>query len=58
MVKTIQHMKRVNLSYPKRPEKTNAECCDSSRNLGAGAFDMVIFAWKEDYKSMKLRMDK
>jgi hypothetical protein len=58
MVKTIQQMKRVNLGYPERPKKTEAECCNSGRNPGADAFDMAVFAWKEDYKLMKSRMDK
>ena len=48
----------ANLSYPERPKKTNAECCNCSGNPDAEAFDMTIFAWKEDYKSMKLIMDK
>ena len=51
MVKTIQQMKRVNLGNPKRPKKADTECCDSSRDPDADAFDMAIFAWKEDYKS-------
>ena len=58
MAKTIQQMKRVNLGYPKRPKKTDAECCDNSGNPDADMFDITVFAWKEDYKSMKLRMDK
>ena len=58
MVKTIQQMKRVNLGHPKRPKKTDAECCDSSGDPDADTFDMAIFVWKEDYKSMKSRMDK
>ena len=41
MVKTIQQMKRVNLGYPERPKKTDTECCNSSRDPDADAFDMV-----------------
>jgi hypothetical protein len=58
MVKTIQQMKRVSLSYPERPKKTDKDCCDSNGDPNPDAFDMAVFAWKEDYKSMKLRMDK
>jgi hypothetical protein len=58
MVKTIQQMKRVKLGYPERPKKTDAGCCNSSGDPDADVFDMAIFALKEDYKSMKSRMDK
>jgi hypothetical protein len=58
MVKTIQKIKKVSLSYPERPKKTDPDCCDSNRNPDSNAFDMAVFAWKEDYKSMKSRMDK
>jgi len=58
MVKTIQKMKKVSLSYPERPKKTDPDCCDSNGNPDSDAFDMAVFAWKEDYKSMKSRMDK
>ena len=51
-------MKRVNLGYPERPKKTDAECCNSSGNPDVDAFHMAVFAWKEDYKSMKSRMVK
>ena len=56
MVKTIQKMKKVILSYPERPKKTDKVCCDSNEDPDPDAFDMAVFAWKEDYKSMKLRM--
>ena len=58
MVKTIQKMKRVSLSYPEKPKKTDADCLDISGDPDPDAFDMAVFAWKEDYKSMKSRMDK
>jgi hypothetical protein len=58
MVKTIQQMKRVNLGYLERPKKTDAECCNSSGDPDTDAFDMAVFAWIEDYKSMKSRMNK
>ena len=50
-------MKRVTLGYPERPKKTDKECCESSGDPDADAFNMAVFAWKEDYKSMKSRMD-
>jgi hypothetical protein len=58
MVKTIQKMKKVSLSYPEKPKKTDADCLDSSGDPDPDAFDMALFAWKEDYESMKSRMDK
>jgi hypothetical protein len=58
MVKTIQQMKRVSLSYPEKPKKTDKDCCDSNGDPEPDTFDMAVFAWKEDYKSMKSRMDK
>jgi hypothetical protein len=58
MVKTIQKMKKVSLSFPERPKKTDKDCCDNNGDPDPDAFDMAVFAWKEDYKSMKLRMDK
>ena len=58
MVKTIQQMTRVSLSYPKKPKKTDKDCCNSNGDPDPDAFDMVVFAWKEDYKSMKSRMER
>ena len=58
MVKTIQKMKKVSLSFPERPKKTDKDCCYNNGDPDPDAFDMAVFAWKEDYKSMKLRMDK
>ena len=58
IVKTIQQMKRVNLGYLERPTKTDAECCDSGGNPDADTFVLVVFAWKEDYKLMKSRINK
>ena len=39
MVKTIQKMKKVSLSYPERPRKTDPDCCDSNGNPDSDAFD-------------------
>ena len=52
MVKTIQKMKKVSLSFHERPKKTDKDCCDNNRDPDPDAFDMAVFAWKEDYKSM------
>ncbi len=58
MVKTIQKMKKVSLSFPERPKKTDKDCCYNNRDPDPDAFNMAVFAWKEDYKLMKLRMHK
>ena len=58
MVKTIQKMKKVSLSFPERPNMTDKDCCNNNGDPYPDAFDMAVFAWKEDYKSMKSRMDK
>jgi hypothetical protein len=47
IVKTIQKMKKVDLAYPAKPKKDDPD-----------AFEMAVFAWKEDYKSMKYRMER
>jgi hypothetical protein len=53
IVKTIQQMKKVDLAYPAKPKKDDPECLDDSGNPDPDAFEMALFAWKEDYKSMK-----
>jgi hypothetical protein len=58
MVKTIQQMKRVILNYPEKPKKTYAACCDANGDPDPDMFEMAVFAWKEDYKSMKSKMDR
>jgi hypothetical protein len=58
MVNTIQQMKRVILNYPKKPKKTDAACCDANGDPDPDMFEMAIFSWKEDYKSMKSKMDR
>ena len=58
MVKTIQQMKRVILDYPEKPKKTDASCCDANRDPDPDMFKMAVFAWQEDYKLIKSRMDK
>jgi hypothetical protein len=50
-------MKRVSLSYPTKPKKQYPQGCDEYGNPYLDAFDMVVFAWKEDHKSMRSRMD-
>jgi hypothetical protein len=58
MVKTIQKMKRVILKYPEKPKKTDAACCNADGDPDPDMFKMAVFAWKEDYKLMKSRMEK
>ncbi len=58
MVKMLQQMKRVSLSYPIKPKKQDPQCCDEDENLKLDAFYSAVFGWKEDCKSMKSRMDK
>ena len=53
IVKTIQQMKKADLAYPVKPKKDDPECLDDSGNPDPDAFEMAVFAWKEDYKSMK-----
>jgi hypothetical protein len=58
IVKTIQQMKKADLAYPAKPKKDDPECLDNSRNPDPDAFEMAVFAWKEDYKSMEYRMER
>ncbi len=58
IVKTIQQMKKADLAYPAKPKKDDPECLDDSRNPDPDAFEMAVFTWKEDYKSMKYRMER
>ena len=58
MVKTIQQKERATLNYLIKPNKGDAHCLVEGGNPDFNAFDMVVFAWKEDEKSMKSRMNK
>ncbi len=58
MVKILQNMKKVTLSYLTKSKKQDLQCCDKDGNPDEDMFEVAVFAWKEDYKSMKLRMDK
>jgi hypothetical protein len=58
MFKTIQQLERVTLSYPSKPKKGDKQCLNKDRNPDTEAFEMAVFVWKEDYKSMKSRMEK
>jgi hypothetical protein len=51
-------MMRVTLSYPTKPQKQDPQSCNKDGNPDPDVFNMALFAWKEDYKSMKSRMDK
>ena len=55
-MKAIQQLKRPTLAYPKQP--TRAQYTDTNGDFDEDGFDMAKFAWKEDYKGMKYRMDK
>ena len=55
IVKAIQQMKRPMLPYPDKP--TKLQCMDDQGDLDEDEFDMVKFAWKEDYKAMRVRKD-
>ena len=56
IVKAIQQLKRPTLAYPKQP--TKSQYTDVNGDFDDNAFEMAKFAWKEDYKGMKHRMDK
>jgi hypothetical protein len=56
IVKAIQQLKCPTLAYPKQP--TKAQYTDDNGDFDDDAFEMAKFAWKEDYKGMKHRMDK
>jgi hypothetical protein len=58
MAKMLQQMKKLTLSYPAKPKKQDLQCCNKDGNCDADVFEMAVFAWKEDYKSMKSRMNK
>jgi hypothetical protein len=58
IVKALQNMKKVTLSYPTKLKKQNPQCCDKDGNPDEDMFEMALFAWKEDYKFMKSRIDK
>ncbi len=58
IAKTIQQMKKADLAYLAKPKKDDLECLDDSGNPDPDAFEMAVFAWKEDYKSMKYRMER
>ena len=36
-------MKKISLSYPERPKKTDKDCCDSNGDPDPDAFDMAVF---------------
>jgi len=56
IVKTLHKLTRPTLNYPKKPKK--ADYKDENRDEDPDAFEMAVFAWKEDYKSMRARKDK
>ena len=56
IVKTLQKLARPTLNYPEKPKK--ADYKDENGDEDPDAFEIVVFAWKEDYKSMRARKDK
>ena len=56
IVKTLQKLTRPTLNYPEKPKK--ADYKDENGDEDPDAFEMAVFAWKEDYKSMRARKDK
>jgi hypothetical protein len=58
IVKTIQQMEKADLAYPVKQKKDDPECLDDSGNPDPDAFEMAVFAWKEDYNSMKYKMER
>ena len=44
------------MAYPKQP--TRVQYTDANGDFDEDGFEMAKFAWKEDYKGMKYRMDK
>ncbi len=48
----------MTLSYLTKPKRQDPQCCEEDGNPDEDMFKMAVFAWKEDYKSMKSRMDK
>jgi hypothetical protein len=38
MVKTLQQMKKLTLSYPTKPKKQDPQCCDKDGNPDADMF--------------------
>ena len=56
IVKAIQQMKCLTLSYPNKPDKT--ECMDAAGQFDKDEYEMAKFAWRKDYKAMRARKDK
>jgi len=56
IVKTLQKLAQPTLNYPDKPKKADHK--DENGNEDPDAFEMSVFAWKEDYTSMQARKDK
>jgi hypothetical protein len=56
IMKTLQQMSQPTLDYPAMPSKRDFKDKDGNKDLVA--FEMVVFAWKEDYKVMRFRKDR
>jgi hypothetical protein len=56
LVKALQKLKRPTLDCPKQPKKDKHLGNDGKSD--EDAYDMIKFAWKEDYKAMQARKDR
>ncbi len=48
----------MTFSYLTKAKKQDQQCCNEDENPITDMFEMAVFAWREDYKSMKSRMGK
>ncbi len=55
-MKALQQMGRPTLDYPAMPSKKEYKAEDG--NEDPVAFKMTVFAWKEEYKAMRVRKDR
>ncbi len=54
--KTLQQMSQPTLDYLAMPSKRDYK--DEDGNEDPVAFKLAVFAWKEDYKAMRVRKDR
>ncbi len=56
IVKALEQMDGPTLDYPGMPSKKDYK--DKDGNEDPVAFEMAVFAWKEEYKVMRVRKDR
>ncbi len=56
IVKALPQLGQPTLDYPAMPSKKDYKDEDGNKDLVA--FKMAVFAWKEDYKAMRVRKDR